>query len=352
MDRTWSEHHLIAARFYAPGDLRVEEVDVPKIGKGELLIQNRVALTCGTDLKMFLRGHRLATPPLIIGHEFAGTVDKVGEGVDGFEEGMRVVAANSAPCMSCYYCRIGKPNLCDRLDEVLVGFSSSGAYAEYVRLPARIVKQNTYEIPKDVSFESAAFVEPLACVVHGIELSNIKMGNQVFVIGAGPIGLMHIQLAKVRGARTIVVADLSPERLQRATQLGADQSIAASDPVNQVKALTDNRGADVTIEAVGKPETWELAVRASRKGGTVVLFGGCPAGSTASIDTGLVHYGELTLRGVFHHTPSDVREALTLISTGRVRVAPLVTHRMRLTEVEAALRLMQKGTAIKVAITP
>jgi L-iditol 2-dehydrogenase len=332
--------------------LRVEQVDVPKIGKGELLIRNHVALTCGTDLKMFLRGHRLATPPLIIGHEFAGTVEKVGEDVEGFEDGMRVVAANSAPCMSCYYCQIGKPNLCDRLDEVLVGFSSPGAYAEYVRLPARIVKQNTYEIPKDVPFEAAAFVEPLACVVHGIELSNIRARDLVLVIGAGPIGLLHVQLAKVRGAGTVVVADASPERLQRAAQLGADKTVTSGDPASQVKALTDNRGADVTIEAVGKPETWELAVRATRKGGTTVLFGGCPAGSTASIDTGLVHYGELTLKGVFHHTPSDVRESLRLISTGQVKVASLITHRMKLAEVEAALRLMQKGTAIKVAITP
>ena len=340
-----------AARFYAPGDLRVEDIDVPKIGEGELLIRNHVALTCGTDLKMFLRGHRLVIPPLVIGHEFAGTVEKAGYGVEGFSEGMRVVAANSAPCMSCYFCGIGKPNLCDRLDEVLVGFSSPGAYAEYVRLPSRIVKQNTYEIPKDLPFEAAAFVEPLACVVHGIELSNISRGDTVFVLGAGPIGLMHVQLARVRGAEKVVVADANPERLRRATQLGADQAITSSDLVGQVKALTGNRGADVTIEAVGKPETWETAIRTTRKGGTAVLFGGCPAGTTASIDTGLVHYGELTLKGVFHHTPNDVRNALELISTGQVKVAPLITHRMGLAEVEAALRLMQNGTAIKVAIT-
>jgi L-iditol 2-dehydrogenase len=341
-----------AARFYAPGDLRVEDIEVPKIGEDELLIRNHVALTCGTDLKMFLRGHRLAIPPLVIGHEFAGTVEKAGDGVQGFREGMRVVAANSAPCMSCYFCRIGKPNLCDRLDEVLVGFSSPGAYAEYVRLPSRIVKQNTYEIPQDLPFEVAAFVEPLACVVHGIELSGISRGDIVFVLGAGPIGLMHVQLARVRGAGEVVVADASPERLRRATQLGADKAITSKDLVGQLKTLTGNRGADVTIEAVGKPETWETAIRTTRKGGTTVLFGGCPAGTTASIDTGLVHYGELTLRGVFHHTPSDVRNALELISTGQVRVAPLITHRMRLAEIEAALRLMQNGTAIKVAITP
>jgi L-iditol 2-dehydrogenase len=341
-----------AARFYAPGDLRVEDIEVPKIDEDELLIRNHVALTCGTDLKMFLRGHRLAIPPLVIGHEFAGTVEKAGDGVQGFRKGMRVVAANSAPCMSCYFCRIGKPNLCDRLDEVLVGFSSPGAYAEYVRLPSRIVKQNTYEIPKSLSFEEAAFLEPLACVVHGIELSNISRGDIVFVLGAGPIGLMHVQLARVRGAGKVVVTDVSPERLRRATQLGADQAVASGDVVGQLKTLTGNRGADVTIEAVGKPETWETAIRTTRKGGTTVLFGGCPAGTTASIDTSMVHYGELTLRGVFHHTPSDVRNALELISTGQVRVAPLITHRMRLAETEAALRLMQNGAAIKVAIRP
>ncbi len=343
---------MLAARFYAPGVLRVEEVDIPEISRGELLIRNHVALTCGTDLKMYLRGHRLANPPLIIGHEFAGTVERVGEGAQGFEKGMRVVAANSAPCMSCHYCRIGKPNLCDHLDEVLVGFSSPGAYAEYVRLPARIVRQNTHAIPENVPFETAAFVEPLACVVHGIELSGIRAGDLVFVIGAGPIGLMHIQLAKIHGARTVVVTDAITERLQMAAQFGADQLVAPSNSITKLKALSENRGADVTIEAVGKPETWELAVQATRKGGTTVLFGGCPAGSKASIDTGLMHYGELTLRGVFHHTPRDVREALRLISTAQVNVAQLVTHRMRLTEVEEALRLMQKGTAIKVAITP
>ncbi len=343
---------MMAARFYEPGVIRLEEVDVPKISKDELLVRNRAVLTCGTDLKMYLRGHRLANPPLIIGHEFAGTVEKVGEDVQGFREGMRVVAANSAPCMSCYYCRIGKPNLCDHLDEVLIGFSSPGAYAEYVRLPARIVRQNTYEIPETVSFEEAAFLEPLACVVHGGDLSGVKAGDLVFVIGAGPIGLLHIQLAKAAGAETVVVADASPERLRRASELGADRVVEPEDPVAEVKKLSENRGADVTIEAVGKPETWELAVRATRKGGTTVLFGGCPAGSTASIDTGAVHYGELTLRGVFHHTPRDVREAMRLISTRQVKVAPLITHRMKLSQVETALRLMQNGKAIKVALSP
>jgi len=343
---------MMAARYYEPGVIRIEQVDIPKIGRDELLVRNRVALTCGTDLKMYLRGHRLAKPPLVIGHEFAGTVEKVGEDVRTFTKGMNVVAANSAPCGSCYYCRIAKPNLCERLNEVLVGFSSPGAYAEYVRLPGRIVSQNTHEIPKEVSFEEAALLEPLACVVHGVELAEVQAGDSVFVIGAGPIGLLHIQLAKVHGAKNVIVADASSERLQRAAELGADQTVAARNAIDEVRRLTESRGADVTIEAVGKPETWELAVLATRKGGTTVLFGGCPAGTSAAIDAGAVHYGELTLKGVFHHTPCDVREALRLISTRQVKVTPLITHHMKLSEVEAALRLMQDGKAIKVALTP
>ena len=344
---------MIAARFYEPGVIRLEQMEIPEISSDELLVRNHAVLTCGTDLKMYLRGHRLARPPLIIGHEFAGTIEKVGKDVRNFEVGMNVVSANSAPCMSCYYCRIGKHNLCDRLDEVLIGFSSPGAYAEYVRLPDRIVRQNTYRIPEGLSFEEAAFLEPFACVVHGGELANISPGDLVFVIGAGPIGLLHTQLAKAHGAGTVVVADTSPDRLRMAGELGADKTLnATEDPVREVKGLSDGRGADIVIEAAGKPETWHLAVQATRKGGTTVLFGGCPSGSTASIDTEAVHYGELTLRGAFHHTPRDVFRALQLISSHQVNVAPLITHRMPLSDVEKALRLMQNGKAIKVALSP
>ncbi len=342
----------MAARFYKPSLIRIEQIEIPRIESDELLVRTRTVLTCGTDLKMYLRGHRLAKPPLTIGHEFAGTVERVGEEVQGFREGMSVVAANSAPCMSCYFCRIGKPNLCERLDEVLIGFSLDGAYAEYVRVPARIVKQNTYEIPHGLSFEEAAFVEPFACVVHGGELAHISPGDLVLIIGAGPIGLLHAQLAKAYGAGMVVVADTSSERLRTASQLGADRTInAAQDLLHELRRLSENRGADVVIEAAGRPETWQLAVRATRKGGTTVLFGGCPSGSIASIDTEAAHYGELTLKGAFHHTPKDVCRALRLISSRQVKVAPLITHRLPLSDVEAALRLMQNGKAIKVALS-
>ena len=341
----------MAARFYKPGLVRVEQVDIPRIRSDELLVRTRAVLTCGTDLKMYLRGHRLAKPPLTIGHEFAGTVDQVGDQVEEFSEGMSIVAANSAPCNSCYFCRIGKANLCERLDEVLIGFSFDGAYADYVRVPARIVKQNTYEIPNGLSYEEAAFVEPFACVVHGTKLAQIGPGDLVLIIGAGPIGLLHAQLAKAYGAGTVAVADASPERLRTASQVGADTTIdVAQDLHHELGRLSEDRGADIVIEAVGKPETWQLAVRCTRKGGTTVLFGGCPSGTAASIDTEAVHYGELSIMGSFHHSPRDVYRALQLISSRQVKVAPLITHRLPLSDAEAALRLMQEGKAIKVAL--
>jgi L-iditol 2-dehydrogenase len=219
-------------------------------------------------------------------------------------------------------------------------------------LPGRIVAQNTYTIPQGVSFEEAAFLEPLACVVHGAEMAGVKPGDIVLVIGAGPIGLMHMQLAKAHGAEKVVASDISPERLERALQLGADYALdPGGDQIEQLRKLCD-RGADVAVEAVGKPEAWQLAVRATRKGGTTLLFGGCMAGTSASIDTGLVHYGELTLKGAFHHTPRSVLKALQHVSSRQVKVAPMITHRMKLSDVERALGLMREGKAIKVALMP
>jgi len=342
-----------AIRFYEPGVLKLEEVDLPTVGSEEILVKTAVTLTCGTDVKMYKRGHPYAKPPLIIGHEFAGVVAQVGEDVQKFKEGMRVVAANSAPCNTCFFCRRGKQNLCEHLNENVIGFSWPGAYAEYVRVPPHIVKQNTHEIPSHVSFRQAAVIEPLACVVHGIELAEINVADTVVVIGAGPIGLLHLQLAKRSGGR-LMVSDLSRQRLDAARVLGVDHVIEAGkeDQVKKVKELTDGKGADVVIEAAGLPETWEKAVAMTRPGGTTLLFGGCKSATTITVDTGTLHYGELTLRGAFHHTPSCVEKALNLISSGAIRTEALVSQEMSLAEVANALDLMAKGDAVKVAIRP
>jgi len=343
-----------AVRFYAPQDIRLEEVETPKIGPDEILVKVEIALTCGTDVKMYRRGHPLVTPPLIFGHEFAGVVAEVGRKVTRFKEGQRIVAANSAPCNTCYFCKIGKPNLCERLLETLIGFSVSGAYAEYVRVPASIVKQNTYELPNNVSFEEAALLEPLACVVNGNAEANIKIGDTVVVIGAGPIGLMHVQLAKISGAKNVICTDLREERLKIAAEVGADTLINASeeDQLKRVKDVTDGLGADVVIEAVGLPQTWELAVDMTRKAGTTILFGGCPSGTKITLDTQRIHYEDLTIKGVFHHTPLSVKRAYELITSKLFNGRPLITDKMPLSEVEQALQRMIEGKCIKIALEP
>ncbi len=345
--------NMNAMRLYKPKLLKYESVKVPEISKGEILVKNRVTLTCGTDLKMYKRGHPYAKLPLIIGHEFAGEVEKVNKVTD-FKEEMRVVAANSAPCNECFYCKKGKQNLCRKIDETLIGFTCDGAYAEYIRIPAHIVKYNTHIVPDHVSFSEAALLEPLACVIHGFELTNTQYGDHVVIIGAGPIGLMHLQLAKKMGCEITVVTGKSDNRLAVAKELGASTVINASkeEPLMKIREITDSIGADIVIEAAGQSKTWEQAVMMARKGGTVLLFGGCKRGTTVSFDTYHVHYGELTVLGVFHHTPDSVKKALALLSSKVVSSEKIITHQKNLQDLEIALNMMDEGRASKIAIKP
>jgi L-iditol 2-dehydrogenase len=238
--------------------------------------------------------------------------------------------------------------------ESLIGFSYPGAYAEYVKVPGRIVRHNLFELPDSVPATHGAMLEPLSCVVHGIELADIRPGDNVALIGAGPIGLFHLQLARLRGAASVVVVDLSPTRLRMARELGADETIDASeeDSVDEVKEFFDGRGADVAIEAVGRPETWKQTVEMTRKGGTSLLFGGCPSGTQISFDASHVHYGELRLLGSFHHTPSSVKAAFDLIVGGRLNLDMLITGSVSLGELERALESVASGDALKMAVYP
>jgi L-iditol 2-dehydrogenase len=338
-----------AVLYLGPGDLSYQEVETPRVGPGELLVKTRAALTCGTDVKTFRRGHHLMQPPMLFGHEFAGDVAEAGEGVVGFPEGTRVVAANSAPCGECYFCQHGQHNLCE---DILFNW---GAFAEYVRVPARIVKTNLYQIPLDLRYEEAALLEPLACVVLGNEAASISPGDTVVIAGGGgPIGLMHLQLALHNGARQAVVIDLKDSRLQLAEELGATHTVnpAREDPLQRVKSLTEGRGADVVIETAGVPEVWQLSLQLVRKGGTAVMFGGCPGGSQVWVDTDRVHYGELTIKGVFHHTPKTVARALHLLSDRVVKADAFITGRVPLKDTQVALEKVISGEAIKMAIAP
>jgi L-iditol 2-dehydrogenase len=342
-----------AAILYGKEDVRLESVPVPKIGYGELLVRVRTALTCGTDVKVFQRGYhaKMIRPPALFGHEMAGDVVAVGEGTGHFRIGQRIVAANSAPCDHCFFCQHGQQNLCQDL------LFNNGAYAEFIRLPARIVQKNTYVIPESIQYRDAALVEPLACAVRGLDESNVHPGDTVAIMGLGPIGLMFIRLAKYAyGARVIAIARRM-EQVDRAMLLGADQGILLGDRavlVNELKARTEGRGADVVIEAIGQPESWELAVQLARKGGTVNFFGGCPSGTKVGLDTGLLHYAEITCKASFHHTPAHIRRALEFLAQGKVNASFLVNHEEPLSQLPQVLYDMahRRNGQIKTAIIP
>ena len=344
-------HQMTAAVLYGKEHLRIEAVKVPEIGRGDVLVRVKAALTCGTDVKVFRRGYhaRMIVPPALFGHELAGDIVGLGEDVKGFKIGQRVVAANSAPCGVCYFCRRELQNLCDDL------LFNNGAYAEYIRIPARIVQKNLYEMPAHVSYQDAALIEPLACVLRGLEETSIRPGDNVTIIGLGPIGLMFVRLATVYGARVIAIGR-RPTQLERAAAMGARELVLSTETealVKRVRDLTGGRGADVAIEAVGHPDAWEAAVRMLRRGGTVNFFGGCPNDSRISLDTQLLHYSELTCKASFHHTPAHIKKALEIVSRGEVTARDFVNRVEPLTNLlEVMQHLMSHNGHMKTAIIP
>jgi L-iditol 2-dehydrogenase len=340
-----------AAVLYGREEVRVEEVAVPQIEKGDVLVRVRAALTCGTDVKVFRRGYhaKMIVPPALFGHELAGDIVKVGSHVENFRVGQRVVAANSAPCLNCFYCRKGLENLCEDL------LFNNGAYAEYIRIPARIVQRNMYEIPPHLSYQDAALIEPLACVLKGLEETNVRPGDNVVVIGQGPIGLMFVRLAKVYGARVIALGRRQTQ-LDRALRMGAHDALLNTDPesvTREVKKLTGGYGADSVIEAVGNPDTWELAVRLLRRGGTAQFFGGCPSDTRITLETQLLHYSEIKCIASFHHTPAYIRKALDVVSRGDISARDFVNREEPLANLLDVLRhLMSHNGHMKTAIIP
>src|SRR5437870_8291466 len=342
---------MMAAVLYGKEHLQVEPVHVATLADGDILVRVRVALPCGTDVKVFRRGYhaRMIVPPAVFGHELAGDIVHVGENVKRFGIGQRVVAANSAPCEVCYFCRRGQENLCEDL------LFNNGAYAEYIRIPARIVERNTYAIPSDVSYQDAALVEPLACVLRGLEETGLRAGDTLAIIGLGPIGLMFVRLAKLYGARVIAIGRRKTQ-IERAAAAGADELISTektSRPADAVRNLTGGRGADVAIEAVGNPETWHWAVDLVRRGGTVNFFGGCPNESRVSLDTSLLHYSEITCKASFHHTPLHIRKALDVVGNGDISAKDFVNREEPLTNLLEVMRhLMSHNGHLKTAIIP
>ena len=346
---------MLAAVLHGSEDLRMERIPVPQAGPCEIVVRIGAALTCGTDLKVFRRGYHamMLKPPIVFGHELAGIVSQAGPGAR-FSVGDRVLPMNSAPCDTCFFCGRGQHNLCEHL------LFNNGAYAQYLRIPARIVEKNTLRVPVGLPFEHAALTEPLACVVHGFRETEARAGDTMVVVGAGPIGLMFIHVAQLHGVRVIAVVKRE-DQVAAARLFGASEVIRITeglDTVAAVRALTGNsRGADVVVEAVATPATWEQAVGMVRKGGVVNFFGGPPKGTAVALDTNRLHYGDITLKASFHHTPSACRAAFDLIASGRFNSAGFITRTAPLADVPAVFARMMTRSAenradIKTAIFP
>ncbi len=357
-----------AALLYGKEDIRVKRISPAALKPGEVRIQIEAALTCGTDLKVFKRGYheKMIVPPSVFGHELAGVISEVkspltpslspsdgervafrpGEGKFGWQIGDRVVVANSAPCGECFHCKVGQENICDDL------LFLNGAYAESIVIPARIVAKNMLRLKPETAFRDAALVEPLACVVQGVEETKLRRGQHLLVIGSGPIGLMFVALAKHLGC-DVTVAGRRAARLKAAKKLGAKLAIdihEGLDLVTRVREATKTQ-FDAVVEAVGKPEAWEAAVHLVRKGGTVNFFGGCPSGTTVSLDTTLIHYSDLTLLASFHHTPRTIRRALEFIEAGVIRASDFVDGECSLNDLPEVFQQMTVGNhAVKTLI--
>lgn len=361
-----------AAVLVRPGYVEMREVAVPAPGPGELLVRVDAALTCGTDLKTYQRGHPRIPLPTPMGHEFSGTVAAVGAGVERFREGDAIACVPTAPCGACRLCRRGRENLCPDA----VGRMVFGAFAEYVLLPRHIVDRHVFPRPATLAAHEAAALEPLACVVHGADRVALEHAGHVVFLGDGPITLLFLQVARLRGAERVIVVGRHEARLAVARELGAETILDPGAAVREAgEGASGSRdgvvreagavvlreaileriggvGADVVVECVGRPEVWEAAPALAAPGGEVLLYGGCAAGTRASFDTLRLHYEEVDLKGAFHYRPASVREAYELLADGRVATGPLVTHRRPLGRLEEALGLVLRREAVKVALAP
>jgi L-iditol 2-dehydrogenase len=342
------------ARLYAPGDLRVEDLPVPEPGPRELTIRVRTCATCGTDAKIYHHGHHHISLPRVLGHEIAGEVAAVGPGAEEWVPGDRVQIIAAIPCGACHYCRKGQETVCDNLESM--GYQYDGAFAEFMRVPSRVLdRDGVNRIPDHVPFDSAALTEPLACVLNGQEIAEVGEGDDVVILGAGPIGCLHVRLSRARGAKSVTLLDVNQQRLDLAARAEPDATVnsATQDPIEAVRKLTDGRGADVVITATGAGQAQEQALEMAARRGRISLFGGLPRDNPIiRFDSNLVHYRELFVLGAYGSAPRHNREALSLISTGAVRVDDLVTHRLPLDGVREAIDTVTTGEGLKVVIEP
>jgi len=324
------------------------EIDTPKPKRGWVLVKVTYAGVCGTDVHIF-RGEVSVPLPLVPGHEFSGVVEEVGEGVDGLEKGDKVTVDPNVSCGKCYYCRRGMSHFCEYW--WAVGVHRQGAFAEYVAVPQR----NIYKLPDKLSLRAAALTEPLSCCIHGQDRAEIKHGDTVLILGAGPIGLLHLQLARLRGAADIIVADIVDWKLSVAERLGADLTVnpAKESLAKVVREYTGGRGVNVAIEAAGSVEAFKAGLKALDFGGTLVVFGVAPESAVANLRPFEVYAKELKIVGA-KINPYTTERALKLLSSGKIKVDELVTHEISLEELPAYMEKLaeKKLEALKVLVRP
>lgn len=342
------------AVLYGPEELRVEDLPSPQAGEGEIVIKVESCAICGSDVRIYRHGHANIRLPQIVGHELAGVVTELGRGVTAFRVGDRVAVAPAIPCGQCYHCRRGQQTVCDNLESI--GYHYGGGFAEYCRVPSRALAQgNVHLIPDNVGGDEAAVAEPLACVINAQEIARVGLGDVVVVIGAGPVGCMHVQLARSLGARKTVLVEINPVRLEMAHVAGADLYVDSSreDPVEAVMEVTGGRGADVVIVACASGAAQQQALRMVCKRGRVSFFGGLPRGKSAvEFDSNLIHYKELSVLGAYGSTPRQNEMALLMIATGGINLKGIITHRIKLEDIEHGIKLIESSKALKVCVNP
>jgi L-iditol 2-dehydrogenase len=333
-----------------PRHFELREMAPPHPGPGEVLIRVKCALSCGTDLKFYRRGHPLFSFPMPFGHEFSGVVAEVGAGVGNFKPGDELMAAPTAPCGQCFFCGRGQENLCVQVIDTMV----MGAYADLLLLPAHVVARNAFKKPPGLPFDEAALLEPLACVVHAHAMARPQQMETCMVLGAGAFGLLHVILLKAAGVAKVVVAGRGDARLRWAAEMGADRVIDArqEDVASQAAALNGGYGPDFVIEATGQVSGWESALRCVRRGGRVVFFGGCAAGTSIQLDTRRMHYDGLTLLAPFHFRPADVIRARDLLAERKLGVDRIINERRPLSELPQVFDMLERGDLLKCAIIP
>ena len=338
-----------AAVYYGENDFRVEDVPKPEIGHGELLVKVRACGVCGTDLTHW---YQKPKAPLVLGHEIAGDVQQVGEGVEKFRLGDRVFVHHHVACFACHYCVHGDYTLCDGFRKTHV---HPGGFAEYVRVPRPNAEGDTLKMPSSMTYEAATLIEPTACCIRGLAKTSLRPGDSLLVVGAGSIGLTYVQLGKrVAGISRVIVSEIVPKRAQTALSFGADVAVGPSTQTlsEAVARATEGRGADAAVVTVGSAQAIESAVESVRRGGTVVVFAPPSPDERITLNPSKLFFSEVKLASSYSCSHLETRQARDLIAAGVVEAERLITHRFKLGQISEAMKAASSREALKVVVLP